>query len=167
MSSSIERVDKSFDSSMVVTVGLHFVGSALSGVIEIALSLNSYGLSLGLGLGLGLGHYLCYRLVPSCCVIFDLEPFSLSFDSVDSKNLFDKVSSCTSLFSLLEPLKADNTIRVNQLVTILLIESSIHLLDQNLYPVDPSLIHIESRKSPTAVLFEDDTGRIYICHCEY
>ncbi|GJV47174.1 RNA-directed DNA polymerase, eukaryota [Tanacetum coccineum] len=27
------------------------------------------------------------------------------------------------------------------------------------FPVDTSLIHIESRKSPTAVLFDDDTGR--------
>ncbi|GJU27638.1 hypothetical protein Tco_1166259 [Tanacetum coccineum] len=35
------------------------------------------------------------------------------------------------------------------------------------YPVDTSLIHIESRKSPTAVLFDDDTGRISIRHCEY
>ncbi|GJX77291.1 hypothetical protein Tco_0324102 [Tanacetum coccineum] len=32
--------------------------------------------------------------------------------------------------------KADNTIRVNQLVTILLIKSSIHLLDLYRYPVD-------------------------------
>ncbi|GKG18335.1 hypothetical protein Tco_0372633, partial [Tanacetum coccineum] len=35
------------------------------------------------------------------------------------------------------------------------------------YPVDTSLIHIESRKSPTTVLFDDDTGRISIRHCEY
>ncbi|GJZ74562.1 hypothetical protein Tco_0639027 [Tanacetum coccineum] len=33
--------------------------------------------------------------------------------------------------------------------------------------VDISLIHIESRKSPTAVLFDDDTKRISIRHCEY
>ncbi|GJS07905.1 hypothetical protein Tco_0364701 [Tanacetum coccineum] len=33
--------------------------------------------------------------------------------------------------------------------------------------VDTSSIHIESRKSPTAVLFDDDTGRISIRHCEY
>ncbi|GKB89017.1 hypothetical protein Tco_0961289, partial [Tanacetum coccineum] len=33
--------------------------------------------------------------------------------------------------------------------------------------VDTSLIHIESRKSPTAVLFDDNTGRISIHHCEY
>ncbi|GJY58980.1 hypothetical protein Tco_0458872, partial [Tanacetum coccineum] len=31
--------------------------------------------------------------------------------------------------------------------------------------VDTSSIHIESRKSPTAVLFDDDTGRISIRHC--
>ncbi|GJV27842.1 hypothetical protein Tco_1384290 [Tanacetum coccineum] len=33
--------------------------------------------------------------------------------------------------------------------------------------VDTSLIHRESCKSPTAVLFDDDTGRISIRHCEY
>ncbi|GJR34708.1 zinc finger, CCHC-type containing protein [Tanacetum coccineum] len=83
---------------------------------------------------------------------------------VASKNLLDRVSSCTSLFSLPERLKADNTVRVNQLVTILLIESSIHLLDQNRYPVDTSLIHIDTRKSPTAVLFDVDTRKISIHH---
>ncbi|GJZ87344.1 hypothetical protein Tco_0658954, partial [Tanacetum coccineum] len=36
----------------------------------------------------------------------------------------------------------------------------------NRYPVDTSLIHIESRKPPTAVLFDVDTGRISIRHCE-
>ncbi|GKE18871.1 hypothetical protein Tco_1426448 [Tanacetum coccineum] len=37
-------------------------------------------------------------------------------------------------------------------------------MDQNRYPVDTSLIHIESRKSPTAMLFDVDTGRISIRH---
>ncbi|GJT84824.1 hypothetical protein Tco_1066541 [Tanacetum coccineum] len=32
----------------------------------------------------------------------------------------------------------------------------------NRYPVITSLIHIESRKSPTAVLFDDDTRRMSI-----
>ncbi|GJV74305.1 putative reverse transcriptase domain-containing protein [Tanacetum coccineum] len=39
-------------------------------------------------------------------------------------------------------------------------------LDQNRYPVDTSLIHIESRMSSTAMLFDVDTGRISIRHCE-
>ncbi|GJS92338.1 retrovirus-related pol polyprotein from transposon TNT 1-94 [Tanacetum coccineum] len=34
------------------------------------------------------------------------------------------------------------------------------------YLVDTSLIHIESRKSPITVLFDVDTGRISIHHCE-
>ncbi|GJZ82629.1 hypothetical protein Tco_0647802, partial [Tanacetum coccineum] len=34
------------------------------------------------------------------------------------------------------------------------------------YPVDTSLIHIESRKSPTTELFEVDSGRISIRHSE-
>nr|GEU55177.1 hypothetical protein [Tanacetum cinerariifolium] len=66
-----------------------------------------------------------------------------------------------------ERLKADNTIRVNQIVTIFLIESSIHILDQNRYPVDKSLIHLESHKSPTAELFDVDSRRISIHHCKY
>nr|GEZ29389.1 hypothetical protein [Tanacetum cinerariifolium] len=49
----------------------------------------------------------------------------------------------------------------------LLIESSIHILDQNRYPVDTSLINLESRKSPSAKLFDADSGRISIHHCEY
>ncbi|GKB63344.1 hypothetical protein Tco_0919530 [Tanacetum coccineum] len=83
------------------------------------------------------------------------------------KNLLDRVSQLHYPFSLPEHLKADNTIGVNQIVTIFLIESSIHILDQNRYPVDTSLIHLESRKSPTAELFDDDSGRISIHHCEY
>nr|GEW72294.1 hypothetical protein [Tanacetum cinerariifolium] len=59
----------------------------------------------------------------------------------------------------------DNTVIVNQIVTIFLIKSSIHVLDQNRYPVDTSLIRLESRKSPTAELFDVDSGRISIHHC--
>ncbi|GJY01556.1 hypothetical protein Tco_0359708 [Tanacetum coccineum] len=66
------------------------------------------------------------------------------------------------MFSLPKCLKPDNTVRVNQIVTIFLIESSIPLLDQNRYPVDTSLIHIESRKSPIIELFDVDPGRISI-----
>ncbi|GJR42562.1 hypothetical protein Tco_1310665 [Tanacetum coccineum] len=60
---------------------------------------------------------------------------------------------------------SDNTVRVNQIVTIFLIESSIHLLNQHRYPVDTSLIDIESRKSPTAELFDVESGRSSIRHC--
>nr|GEV36564.1 hypothetical protein [Tanacetum cinerariifolium] len=66
-----------------------------------------------------------------------------------------------------ERLKADNMVRVNRIVIIFLIESSIHILDQNRYPVDTSLIHLESRNSPTTELFDVDSGRISIHHCEY
>ncbi|GJW41260.1 hypothetical protein Tco_0067105 [Tanacetum coccineum] len=57
------------------------------------------------------------RLVPSCFVIFDLEPLSLSFD-------FDRLKGSTT------------TVRVNQIVTIFLIKPS------NSFP-GTSLIHIE------------------------
>ncbi|GKB20686.1 hypothetical protein Tco_0854609, partial [Tanacetum coccineum] len=36
-----------------------------------------------------------------------------------------------------------------------------------LITVDTSLIYVESRKSPTAELFDVDSGRISIHHCEY
>nr|GEX40035.1 putative reverse transcriptase domain-containing protein [Tanacetum cinerariifolium] len=39
--------------------------------------------------------------------------------------------------------------------------------DQDRYPVDTSLIHIEPRKPPTAELSDVDSGRISIRHCEY
>ncbi|GKE65266.1 hypothetical protein Tco_1519427, partial [Tanacetum coccineum] len=53
-------------------------------------------------------------------------------------------------------------VRVNQIVAISLIESSIHILDQNRYPVDTSLIHLESHKSPTKSLFDVGSRRIFI-----
>ncbi|GKD56749.1 retrovirus-related pol polyprotein from transposon TNT 1-94 [Tanacetum coccineum] len=59
-------------------------------------------------------------------------------------------------------LKADNMVIVNQIVTIFLIESSIHILDHFRYPVDTSLIHIESLKSPTESLFDVGSSRISI-----
>nr|GEX06234.1 ribonuclease H-like domain-containing protein [Tanacetum cinerariifolium] len=65
-------------------------------------------------------------------------------------------------FSLSERLKANNTVRVNQIVSIFLIESLIQMLDQNQYLVNTSLIHIESRKPSTAELFDVDSGRISI-----
>ncbi|GKC92057.1 hypothetical protein Tco_1157499 [Tanacetum coccineum] len=43
--------------------------------------------------------YRCCRPVPSCCVIFDLEPLSLSFDFVFSSEIF-KSFPCLSLSSL-------------------------------------------------------------------
>ncbi|GJY89402.1 hypothetical protein Tco_0504598 [Tanacetum coccineum] len=39
-----------------------------------------------------LGLCLCCRLVPSCFVIFDLEPLSLSFDFVFSSEIFKSLS---------------------------------------------------------------------------
>ncbi|GJZ06508.1 hypothetical protein Tco_0540301 [Tanacetum coccineum] len=73
-----------------------------------------------------------------------------------------EVVYCRENMQNIERLKVDNMVRVNEIVTIFLIESSIHILDQNRYPVDTSLIHIESRKPPTAELFDVDSGRISI-----
>ncbi|GJU19127.1 retrovirus-related pol polyprotein from transposon TNT 1-94 [Tanacetum coccineum] len=78
------------------------------------------------------------------------------------KNLLDRVSQLYYSFSLPEYLKADNTVRVNQIVTIFLIESSIHILDHYRYPVNTSLIRIESRKPPTKSLFDVGSSRISI-----
>ncbi|GJZ59327.1 hypothetical protein Tco_0615143, partial [Tanacetum coccineum] len=61
-------------------------------------------------------------------------------------------------------LKANITIRVNRSVTISPIESSIHITGPNRFSVVTSLIRIGSHKSPTAVLFDVDTGRIFVRH---
>ncbi|GKB99409.1 hypothetical protein Tco_0985546 [Tanacetum coccineum] len=58
-------------------------------VLLMARSLNSLSLS---SLSLGLDLYLCCKLVPSCCVIFDLEPLSLSFDIVFKSEIFKSFS---------------------------------------------------------------------------
>ncbi|GJV85723.1 hypothetical protein Tco_1525621 [Tanacetum coccineum] len=62
--------------------------------------------------------------------------------SVKSSNAI-ALDSLYLLFSLPERLKADNT-------------------DHYRYPVDTSLIHIESRKPPTKSLFDVDSSRISI-----
>nr|GEV29478.1 reverse transcriptase domain-containing protein [Tanacetum cinerariifolium] len=59
------------------------------------------------------------------------------------------------LFSLPEHLQVDNTVKVNQIVTIFLIKSSIH------FPITSS-IHIESCKSPTKSLFDVGSSKISI-----
>ncbi|GJU21606.1 hypothetical protein Tco_1154948 [Tanacetum coccineum] len=79
-------------------------------------------------------------------------------------NLLDMVLQLYYPFSLTEYLKADNPVRVNQIVTsFLVLVRQLHMLDKS-YPVDTSLIHIESFKSPTAELFQVDSGRISIRH---
>ncbi|GJS23212.1 hypothetical protein Tco_0451844 [Tanacetum coccineum] len=91
------------------------------------------------------------RLVPSCFVIFDLEPLSLSLDFIQRISLtgFPSQSVGSSNTDVLDL----------PCLLVLITETS-----QSRQHVDTSLIHIESRKSPTAVLFDDDTGRISIRH---
>nr|GEW17178.1 hypothetical protein [Tanacetum cinerariifolium] len=58
-------------------------------------------------------------------------------------------------------LKADNTVKSESDSYYLSdLSRQFDILDRNRYPVDTSLIHIESRKSPTAELFDVDSGRI-------
>ncbi|GJR87541.1 hypothetical protein Tco_0211552 [Tanacetum coccineum] len=52
--------------------------------------------------------------------------------------------------------------RRTSLTVVLIIETS-----QSRQHVDTGLIHIESHKSPTAELFDVDSGRIFIHHYEY
>ncbi|GJW31117.1 hypothetical protein Tco_0051149, partial [Tanacetum coccineum] len=93
-------------------------------------------------------------LVPSCFVIFDLEPLSLSLDFIPRISLtgFPAQSIGSSNTDVLDL----------PCLLVLIIGTS-----QSRQHVNTSLIHIESRKSPTAVLFDDDTGRISIRHYEY
>ncbi|GJT18242.1 hypothetical protein Tco_0876948 [Tanacetum coccineum] len=94
------------------------------------------------------------QLVPSCFVIFDLEPLSLSFDFIQ-ETLLGRIPA--------QSVGSSNTYVLDLPCLLVLITGT----SQSRQHVDTSLIHIESRKSPTAVLFDDDTGRISIRHCEY
>ncbi|GJU43138.1 hypothetical protein Tco_1200404 [Tanacetum coccineum] len=58
---------------------------------------------------------------------------------------------------------SSNTYALDSLYLLVFITGT----SQSRQHVGTSLIHIENCKSPTAVLFDDDTGRISIRHCEY
>ncbi|GJW61285.1 hypothetical protein Tco_0110620 [Tanacetum coccineum] len=119
---------------------------------------------------------LC-RLVPSCFVIFDLEPLSLSLDFFEHEHVVMNLTSAGMRHHHLhlyiqrisltgfpaQSVGSSNTDVLDLPCLLVLITGT----SQSRQHVDTSLIHIESRKSPTAVLFDDDTGRISIRHCEY
>ncbi|GJS00988.1 hypothetical protein Tco_0317496 [Tanacetum coccineum] len=128
-----------------------------------------------LSLGLGLGLYLCCRLVPLCCVIFDLVPFSLSFDFVFSSEIF-KSFSLRSLSSLpfcdlmlvqrtsltgfpTQSLRSYNADALDSSYLLILITK---MSQSRQHDKSES---VKSCKSPTAVLFDVNTGRISIRHC--
>ncbi|GJX83322.1 hypothetical protein Tco_0332803 [Tanacetum coccineum] len=134
------------------------------------------------------GHfYFITWLVPSCYVIFDLEPLSFSFDFVFMFEIFKSLS-----FSLDRPCHlailcldqhAHTLHRLESLLTISLdrldilkedlfehehvgfaaalavliaktSQSRQHESHHHFFPVDTSLIHIESHKSPTKSLYD-------------
>ncbi|GKA64037.1 hypothetical protein Tco_0763643 [Tanacetum coccineum] len=152
------------------------------------------------------GHfYFITWLVPSCYVIFDLEPLSFSFDFVFMFEIFKSLS-----FSLDRPCHlailcldqhAHTLHRLESLLTISLDRldilkedlfenehvgfaaalavlvagtsqskqhgkselDSYYLSDyHHFFPVDTSLIHIESHKSPTKSLYDVGSSRISI-----
>ncbi|GJT53260.1 hypothetical protein Tco_0988314 [Tanacetum coccineum] len=125
-------------------------------------------------------HFNNNRLIPSCFMIFDLEPLSLSFNFVFASEIFKSLSFrfdrlCQLAILSLEQhahtlhhlerfpaqsIGSSNTDVIDLLCLLVLITGTF----QSRQHVDTSLIHIESRKSPTAVLFDDDTGRISIRH---
>ncbi|GJS45074.1 hypothetical protein Tco_0595195 [Tanacetum coccineum] len=103
--------------------------------------------SCGLGLRLNL-ELCCSRLVPSCFVIFELEPLFPMLNCGLSKADTSRDDNEAFRYStVVFPFKSQN-------------------MDHIGFPVSTNLILIESRKSPTAVLFKDNTGRISIRHCE-
>ncbi|GJT43627.1 hypothetical protein Tco_0952342 [Tanacetum coccineum] len=113
------------------------------------------------------------QLVPSCYVIFDLEPLSLSFDFVHAHTMHHLESLLTiSLDNLcldnLDIFKEDleyQSLRKSSNIDVL---DSPRLLvlntetSQSRQHVITSLIHIESRKSPIAELFDVDSRRTSI-----
>ncbi|GJU52350.1 ribonuclease H-like domain-containing protein [Tanacetum coccineum] len=118
---------------------------------------------------------LVQRLVPSCFVIFDLEPLSLSLDFFEHEHVVMNPTSAGMRHHHLhlyiqrisltgfpaQSVGSSNTDVLDLPCLLVLITGT----SQSRQHVDTSLIHIESRKSPTAVLFDDDTGRISIRHC--
>ncbi|GKC60721.1 hypothetical protein Tco_1088319, partial [Tanacetum coccineum] len=141
----------------------------------------------------GMKMYTVYSplLAPSCCVIFDLEGL-WSFEFVLSSKIFksypcltlsslpsyDLVSCCQHAHTLhhveiLLSISLDNLCIDNLDIFKgdLEYQSCRNALDSSyllelIIGTSQSRQH-ESRKSPTAVLFDVDTGRISIRHCEY
>ncbi|GJQ99581.1 putative ribonuclease H-like domain-containing protein [Tanacetum coccineum] len=62
-----------------------------------------------------------------------------------------------------QSIRSSNAIALDSPYLLVLITGT----SQSRQHVDTSLIRLESRKSPTAELFDDDSGRISIHHCEY
>ncbi|GJR29478.1 hypothetical protein Tco_1105710 [Tanacetum coccineum] len=62
-----------------------------------------------------------------------------------------------------QSIRSSNAIALDSPYLLVLITRT----SQSRQHVDTSLIHVESRKSPTAELFDVDSGRISIHHCEY
>ncbi|GJQ95149.1 hypothetical protein Tco_0006288 [Tanacetum coccineum] len=118
-------------------------------------------------------------LVPSCFVIFDLEPLSLSLTHL-FRPRYSKIFYPSVLIVLCH---------LEILVVLTNMAHTLHHLEVLRFPAQsvgssntdvldlPCLLVLiagtsqsrqhESRKLPTAVLFDDDTGRISIRHCEY
>ncbi|GJZ01809.1 hypothetical protein Tco_0519770 [Tanacetum coccineum] len=149
------------------------------------------------------------RLVPSCLVIFDLEPLSLSFDFVFCSEIFNIFLVCldrlchlvilcldqhahtlhhlesllTISLNKLDILEEDleykslrNWREIQRISLIGFLAQSVGSSNTDVLDLPCLLVLVagtsqsrqhESRKSPTAELFEVDSGRISIRHCEY
>nr|GEW50499.1 serine/threonine protein kinase SRPK1 [Tanacetum cinerariifolium] len=104
---------------------------------------------------------LTYVLELSSCVYLDDRACGvLNFDSAGVRFSFRR----TSLTGFpAQSISSSNTIALDSPnLLVLYTEAS-----QSRQHVDTSLIHLESRKSPTAELFDVDSGRISIHHREY
>ncbi|GKA64260.1 hypothetical protein Tco_0763866, partial [Tanacetum coccineum] len=137
-------------------------------------------------------------LVPSCCMIFDLEPLSLSFNFFEHEHVvmnptlagmrhlhlhlymnpeikqlaikrvdeygFIQRISLTGFPA--QSVGSSNTDVLDLPCLLVLItgtsQSRQHESHHRFFPVDTSLIHIESRKSPTKSLFDVGSSRISI-----
>ncbi|GJQ99531.1 hypothetical protein Tco_0522516 [Tanacetum coccineum] len=141
--------------------------------------------------GLGItGAFRPIHVDPACSSLLcdlDLEPLTLAFDFAHTLHLLESLLSISldrlDIFegriivypSLAEIQRVSLTGFPAQSVG----SSNTYVLDlpcllvlitgtsQSRQHVDTSSIHIESRKSPTAVLFDDDTGRISIRHYSF
>ncbi|GJT38293.1 retrovirus-related pol polyprotein from transposon TNT 1-94 [Tanacetum coccineum] len=89
-------------------------------------------------------------------------PSTLMSNITSSKNRLKKIQRISLIGFPAQSVRSSNADALDSPYLLVLITET----SQSRQHIDTSLIHVEYRKSPTAVLFDDDTGRISIRHCE-
>ncbi|GJV65123.1 hypothetical protein Tco_1475951 [Tanacetum coccineum] len=88
---------------------------------------------------------------------------AIDVESLATKYLIVQFRRTSLIGFLAQSIRSSNAIALDSPYLLVLITG----MSQSRQHVDTSLIHLESRKSPTAEQFDVDSGRISIHHCEY